>query len=118
MLIFSLTASATELVKEVSLVDGRAILASSQNGLTLYTFDVDDPGVSNCHGKCLNVWPAMLVSSDDNIEAPFGVTVRPNGDLQLMLNNEPLYFFIGDESAGDIRGDNLQGVWHIIPTNS
>jgi predicted lipoprotein with Yx(FWY)xxD motif len=28
----------------------------------------------------------------------------------------PLYFFVKDTKAGDANGDNVKGVWHIVPT--
>lgn len=101
-------------IKEVKINDGRTILASAENGLTLYTFDVDEPGQSNCFGGCLRAWPAMTVAADALIEAPFGVTTRPDGTLQLMIDDQPLYFFVGDRKEGDINGDGLQGTWHIV----
>lgn len=100
-------------VKTVVLEDGRQILAA-QNGLTLYTFDVDNAsGQSQCFGRCLRVWPA-LVTAETEVAAPFGITEREPGVFQLMLNNEPLYFFFQDRVEGDILGDGLQGVWHIV----
>lgn len=115
LLLILMTAStlAFEGVREVTLNDGRTILAAD-SGLTLYTFDVDSPGQSNCFGGCLTVWPAMTVSTDALVEAPFATHERPDGSLQLMLNDQPLYFFISDQAEGDILGDGLQGVWHII----
>ena len=32
-------------------------------GHTLYAFDNDEPGVSNCTGECLVNWPPLLVAS-------------------------------------------------------
>lgn len=114
LLLFSMSAGATELVKVVDLEDGRSILASKEKGLSLYTFDRDDDSVSNCSGGCLKVWPPMLVNENIEVCEPFGVMKRPNGDFQLMVDDKPLYFFIGDEESGDIRGDQIQGVWHIV----
>ena len=105
---------ANDLVSTHTLSDGREILTNAQ-GLTLYTFDVDTPGVSNCHGQCLVIWPAVIVEEVANISAPYSTTTRPNGELQLTLNGLPLYTYISDAKPGDILGDNLGSVWHIIP---
>ena len=35
------------------------------NGLTLYIFDRDTEGVSNCSGGCLNAWPPLLVDESE-----------------------------------------------------
>lgn len=102
-----------EEVSSVVLDDGREIL-TDKNGITLYTFDDDQAsGESSCFGRCLRVWPA-LVTDTDMVPEPFGLTIRPDGTKQLMLNNEPLYFFFQDQNLGDINGDGLGGVWHII----
>ncbi|MCR9205443.1 MAG: hypothetical protein NXH75_12745 [Halobacteriovoraceae bacterium] len=100
-------------VKVVTLDGGKQILAA-KNGLSLYTFDTDQAsGESRCFGGCLRVWPA-LVTESKQVEAPFGITEREPGVFQLMLNDEPLYFFFRDSKEGDILGDGLQGVWHLI----
>jgi predicted lipoprotein with Yx(FWY)xxD motif len=97
----------------VELENGSTIL-TDENSMTLYTFDVDQPGVSNCHGRCLAVWPAALVEETDKLVAPLGFIERADGTLQLTYNDMPLYTFVGDQKVGDINGDNLQGVWHIV----
>lgn len=94
------------------LQDGSEILASAQ-GLTLYTFDNDTAGVSTCFDRCLRVWPALATSSD-SLPAPFSVHVRPDGVKQIVLDGQPLYFFQSDEAPGDVFGDGIGGVWHII----
>ena len=94
------------------LQDGSEILASSE-GLTLYTFDNDTAGVSTCFDRCLRVWPAA-VTVLDSLPTPFSVHVRPDGVKQIVLNGQPLYFFQSDEAPGDIFGDGIGGVWHII----
>ena len=99
-------------VKVVTLEDGREILAAS-NGLSLYTFDVDAPGESRCFGQCLVIWPA-LSTDKEKVEKPFGIHHREDGTKQLTLNDEPLYFFISDQNEGDILGEGLNGVWHLI----
>lgn len=97
----------------VQLNDGRSILADA-NGLSVYTFDIDDPGVSNCYNGCAKAWPPVLVESASGLEAPLGVTTRKDGTLQLTVNNQPIYLFVGDKQAGDITGDGLDEVWHLI----
>jgi len=101
------------ITERISLDDGRTILVDSDSGLTLYTFDVDDAGVSNCFGGCLGTWPAFTTEME-SLNAPFGIHIRPDGVKQVTLNDEPLYFFIGDRAEGDITGNGLGGVWHII----
>ncbi len=98
---------------EITLADGRDVVADV-NGKVAYTFDVDDVNVSSCYDKCAKTWPPILVKSIEGIKKPMGVSARKDGALQLTLDGQPLYFFAGDHSPGDINGDGLGGVWHII----
>lgn len=113
-LLFTQLASANFI--QVNLIDNdlntRTILSDS-NGMTLYTFDVDSEGQSNCHGQCLITWPAFTTDKE-KLPEPFNIHIRNDGSKQVTLNGEPLYFFIGDQKVGDINGNGLGGVWHII----
>lgn len=68
----------------VDLADGTKILADAR-GMTVYLFDLD-----------------------------VGITVRKDGTQQLTFNDKPIYFYVSDGAQGDINGDGLGGVWHII----
>jgi predicted lipoprotein with Yx(FWY)xxD motif len=90
------------------------------NGLSLYTFDNDEHGTSNCEGECLVNWPALMVESEDDIvvgdgvdAAQFSAIERSDGSLQVAFNDMPLYYFIGDAAPGDVNGDGLNDVWHL-----
>lgn len=102
-------------VQEVStttLTDGRKIL-TDENGLTLYLFDADTPGVSNCSGQCEVIWP-VLTTQESQLPEPFSIHIREDGSQQIVFNESPLYYFISDKNEGDIFGDGLNGVWHIF----
>lgn len=106
---------AIDLVDEVTVVtlnDGTEILADI-NGLSLYTFDVDQNGESKCFGQCLVIWPA-LVTEEKDFPEPFDLHTRPDGTFQIVLKGSPLYYFINDQKEGDVFGDGLNGVWHLI----
>lgn len=100
-------------LKEITIADGRTIVASA-SGITVYTFDPDLQGISTCYDGCAKTWPPVTVASADGLVAPMGVTQRKTGELQLTLLNKPVYFFKGDKLPGDINGDGLGNVWHII----
>lgn len=42
---------------------------TDQNGMTLYTFDKDRPGESNCYDQCALSWPPYLVSDHQHTKA-------------------------------------------------
>ena len=98
---------------EFELSDGRDVVATEE-GRVAYTFDVDDANVSNCYDACAKTWPPILIEDATALKAPMGVTTRKDGTLQLTLDGQPLYFFKGDKNPGDINGDGLGNVWHII----
>src|SRR5690606_3971170 len=68
------------------------------SGLTLYTFDNDEPGVSNCFGGCLVNWPALLADPEDTAHPPFSLIERQMDTeggtaMQWAYQGKPLYYF-------------------------
>lgn len=84
-----------------------------KHGFTLYTFDGDTAGVSNCTASCLLQWPALMTSSGAVPQAPFSLIARAGGGNQWALNGKPLYFYATDSSPGDVNGEDLDGLWHV-----
>jgi len=83
-------------------------------GMSLYTFDKDTLGASNCTDQCAVAWPPVLVTDVAGVVAPYSVIERVEGSKQLAINGLPLYTFFQDKIPGDIAGDNLHGVWHLV----
>jgi predicted lipoprotein with Yx(FWY)xxD motif len=92
---------------------------TAANGLTLYTFNNDTAGVSNCAGDCLANWPALLVGENDQLVAGDGVEgelatiTRDDGALQVTYNGMPLYYWKDDKAPGDTLGQGLGDVWFV-----
>lgn len=84
------------------------------NGMTLYIFDKDKPGVSNCTGACLTLWPAFLPSGAVIQQDNISVITRPDGTTQYAWKNMPLYYYSKDALPGDLTGDGFNGIWHIV----
>ena len=82
-------------------------------GRTLYTFDKDTAGKSNCSAGCLAQWPAFVAQPGAVARGEFGL-IDANGARQWTVNGKPLYYFVGDTKAGERNGDGLGGVWHVI----
>lgn len=98
----------------LALATGENILTADQ-GLTVYVFDVDTTSESQCYNACENAWPPVLApAAGVALGANMGTTVRKDGAIQLTREGRPLYYYIGDGAAGDINGDGLGGVWHIV----
>ena len=86
------------------------------NGMTLYTFDKDTSGVSNCTGKCLTVWPVYTSGTTAQGTFPTNISVitRADGSKQFAWKGMPLYYYANDQKAGDMTGDGVGGIWHIV----
>jgi predicted lipoprotein with Yx(FWY)xxD motif len=95
------------------------VLASSR-GRTLYYYSADKrhSGKSACTGTCATAWPPLAapVKAPAGVRLPgkLGVITRPNGVKQVTLNGYPLYFYIGDKTAGQVTGNGIGGAWHVI----
>ncbi len=92
-------------------VGGSEALITS-NGMTLYTFDKDGDGKSNCYGKCAKNWPPMAATASSKTEGDFSVVKRKDGTFQWAYKGMPLYTWFKDMKAGDNTGDGVKGVWH------
>ena len=86
------------------------------NGMTLYTVDRDKaaPGKSVCNGECAVIWPPFLADSKDMPKDNFSIITRDDGKKQWAYKGHPLYYFSKDVKAGDMTGDNVNNVWHIV----
>ena len=100
-------------------VAGSAVAASnevlsSKTGMTIYTFDKDAGGKSNCNGSCIAIWPAVPAAEAPSADRAFGSIVREDGTKQLTHKNRPVYYYVQDKKPGDVSGDGVGGVWHAI----
>jgi predicted lipoprotein with Yx(FWY)xxD motif len=98
---------------KITLAAGHAVLTGA-NGMTLYTFDNDTRGKSNCNGGCADSWPPYAAKAGAKAPADgFSVIKRSDGSGQWAKDGAALYFWAGDSAAGDMTGDGVGGVWHI-----
>ncbi|MGW6277439.1 COG4315 family predicted lipoprotein [Kribbella sp. NPDC055071] len=89
------------------------------NGRTVYVFDKDTSGKSNCEGGCLAMWPAVPAGDGtpqlDGIDASLVSTVtRSDGTKQLAIGGLPIYLFANDSQAGDAKGQAVGGTWWVV----
>ncbi len=88
-------------------------ILTDANGMTLYTFDKDTAGVSNCMDDCVANWPILAAVEGDVAEGDWAVIDRADGAKQWTYKGMPLYTFITDVAAGEITGDGKGDVWHV-----
>lgn len=89
-------------------------MLAAQNGMTLYSFDKDTKGVSNCYDACAVAWPPYAAMKDDKVAKDWSMVTRKDGTLQWAYDDKPLYFFNGDKAKGDKTGDGIKGIWHVV----
>lgn len=89
------------------------VLADSA-GMTLYIFDKDAPGTSNCNGGCAASWPPFFAKDGAAAEGDFTVLTRADGKAQWAFKGMPLYYWAGDKRPGQTTGDGVGGTWHVV----
>jgi predicted lipoprotein with Yx(FWY)xxD motif len=83
-------------------------------GATLYTFDDDRNGESSCYDECAKHWPPLIALSTAKAHWRMSLTRRTDGQQQWLYDGKPLYTYVNDTMPGDINGDNVGNVWHVI----
>ena len=89
------------------------VLADSK-GMTVYTYDKDAKGKSNCYGECASYWPPVKATEEDEPVGDLTIIERTDGTRQWADAGKPLYTFADDKKSGDITGDGKNNVWHIV----
>jgi predicted lipoprotein with Yx(FWY)xxD motif len=90
---------------------GKALVDSK--GMTLYVFDKDTTGTSNCNDQCATNWPPLMAAAGAKASGQWTVVTRKDGMTQWTYKGMPLYTFHKDAKAGDVTGDGVNNVWHI-----
>jgi len=98
-------ATSADTSKGKALVDGK--------GMTLYVFDRDTAGKSNCNGQCAINWLPLAAAADAKPSGDFTVITRDDGGKQWGYKGKPLYTWSKDAKPGDVTGDGVNSVWHI-----
>ena len=92
-------------------IAGKEVLTDA-NGMTLYIFDKDTAGVSNCYDQCATTWPPLFAADGAADEGEFTIVTRTDGTKMWAHEGMPLYLWVKDEKPGDTTGDGVGGVWH------
>ncbi len=96
----------------VAMMKDEVKLKTGTNDMTLYVFDKDTEGVSNCYDTCATNWPPYMVDDKMMVEN-LTVVMRKDGTKQYAMAGKPLYYFAKDLKVGDAMGDGVNGVWHL-----
>ena len=101
-----------------------AVLAGP-GGRTVYLFEKDVGTTSSCSGACAAAWPPVTTSAAPSATGVaqaklLGTTHRSDGAVQVTYAGHPLYFFVGDRSATDVKGEGLKNFgagWYVLNPN-
>ena len=89
------------------------------NGNTLYAFTDDTKTSTACVDACAAAWPPLTVEpgfvvSDELSQNGVSTLTRPDGSVQLVMGEWPLYYYAGDGQPGDALGQGIGGKWFAI----
>lgn len=87
------------------------------NGRTLYLFEKDQGTTTACTGGCADNWPPIVADGSptggdgiDTAELGTADGIEPN---QVTYHGHLLYYFAGDQAAGDTNGVGLPD-WYAV----
>ena len=93
---------------------------TGEDGKTLYLFTPDTATTSNCNSGCIDSWPAFTLEAGETVKGGADVTgtfttiTRQDGDVQVVYEGHPLYYYSGDNAAGDTNGEGLFSKWYLV----
>jgi predicted lipoprotein with Yx(FWY)xxD motif len=91
---------------------GRILVDSHRK--TLYLWAHDKGRESTCNGQCAKYWPPLVTSGRPKagagaLSSLIGASRRADGRTQVTYHGHPLYYYVGDKRAGDVKGEGLTG---------
>jgi predicted lipoprotein with Yx(FWY)xxD motif len=105
-------------------VKGLGVILVNAKGRTLYTFAKDQQRHVTCTGKCAKYWPSLKWNGSGKPTAGgaaksklLGADMSPAGGEVVTYNKWPLYTYLGDGSAGQANGQDVNlngGKWYVI----
>jgi predicted lipoprotein with Yx(FWY)xxD motif len=92
------------------------------HGRTLYLFEKDSGPKSTCFGACAAAWPPFRTSGTPTAGSGakaslIRTTARSDGRAEVTYNGHPLYYYAGDQKAGDTNGQDLNQFgagWYVL----
>jgi len=92
---------------------GRMLI--THKGFSVYAYDKDAPGKSNCTGACLETWAPVIASEMARPEGDWSIIERSPGIEQWAYRGQPLYTNVNDVEQRRVIGTDIPG-WHNVYT--
>lgn len=107
------SSSASSTIIQTKSTSGVGQYLADGSGRALYTYDGDNPNVSNCTGSCISNWPPYTASSSSASLPTNVATIKRSDDdsNQYTYKGKPLYYFSSD-STGQVTGDGVNS-FHV-----
>ncbi|MEU0171425.1 hypothetical protein ABZ214_39265 [Streptomyces iakyrus] len=102
------------MTKEMS---GMGKVVTDAKGWTLYGYDKDMESMSMCTGSCAQTWMPVMPDGTPQamgVQGKVGTITRDDGMKQITLKGRPLYRYMGDTKAGDMKGQAKDGAWYAV----
>ena len=114
--------SSTSAVSVTTHVGSAGTYLTDGSGRSLYVFSADVGATSACTGGCLSVWPQFTASatptaSGSVLSSMLATAMQVGGKDQVTYAGHPLYYYQGDSSAGDTKGEGITsfgGTWNLV----
>lgn len=111
--------SASDAAVKVARVQGFGLFLTDNADRTLYAFANDTKDTSECTGTCLQNWPPFIAHATPKAASNLNATLLTtfaiaDGSLQVEYDNHPLYYYAGDKNPGDVKGQGVGNVWHVL----
>ncbi len=96
-------------VVKVVTLKGYGRVLETLSGHVLYTYGRDGRNRSRCYGTCIAIWPALKVPAHTvpTGTAGLGVFQRAKGVFQVSFRGRPLYLFVSDTRANEVKGNHV-----------
>jgi len=92
----------------------------TSTGRTLYRYTPDKKGKNTCTGACATYWPAYMYKGKTKPTAGTGAssallgTIKHGKGLQVTYAGFPLYTYVGDSKAGQVKGEGTYKTWYVV----
>jgi predicted lipoprotein with Yx(FWY)xxD motif len=90
-------------------------MITTYKGFSVYASDADEPGKSNCTGRCLSDWDPVIAPQTAKTKGDWSVVERSPGIKQWAYRGQPLYTYVHEKKARAMTGSDMPG-WHNVYT--
>ena len=91
----------------ISTAMGRQIVTS--DNWSVYAFEGDEAGVSNCRGECTETWDPVVAPASARDFGEWSVFERSPGIHQWAFRGQPLYTHVMDSAIKSLEGSDIAG---------